>query len=172
MTLRARCGATLLAAALYLGPLCVAAARSPLPDQRVDFPTELVGKWGFVVASGNYCDDFAHCAPGAGGSVTFVFEANGRTQYTLFESTLVPGCGQVRTLTRQSGRTRVRDAALVFIPTAGTYRAVNACRPDLTGLWQFSSGDLKAKTLRWRLEGRILHLEDASGEASGNFSRR
>lgn len=150
----------------------VAAARSLAQDKHEGLPAELVGKWGFVVASGNYCDDFAHCAPGAGGSVTFTFGADGRTEYTIFESTLVPGCGQVRTLTRQTGRTRMRNSTLVFTPIAGTYRAINGCRPDLTGTWQYGPADLKPKTLRWRLDGRTLHLENTAGEASGSFTRR
>ncbi|ADV10184.1 MULTISPECIES: hypothetical protein [Mesorhizobium] len=135
-------------------------------------PAALVGKWGFAVASGNYCDTFSNCDPGSGGSVTFTFGADGRTYYALFQSSLVDGCGQVRSLTLKTGKASVRGSTLVFTPTAGTYKSVNGCRPDLTGLWKFKPGDLKPVSLRWQLDGNQLRLIDPDGEASGVYSRR
>ncbi|MER8423968.1 hypothetical protein NKJ50_03880 [Mesorhizobium sp. M0115] len=135
-------------------------------------PPALVGKWGFAVASGDYCTTLGHCAPGSGGSISFTFSANGRTQYALFESSLVDGCGQIQSLTLKTGTTTVHGSTLVFTPKAGTYKSVNGCRPDLTGTWKFGAGDLKPVSLSWQLNGRQLRLVDPGGEASGVYSRR
>lgn len=135
-------------------------------------PAELIGKWGFAVASGVYCTTIGNCAPGAGGSISFTFGANGRTEFALFESSLIDGCGQVQTLTLKTGTTKVTGAQLIFTPKAGTYKSVNGCRPDLTGTWVFGAGDLKPMRLEWRLVADGLRITDPSGEASGVYSRR
>jgi len=146
------------------------AAQQALPIN--SFPTQLVGKWGFVTASGNYCDPLSHCAPGGGGSISFTFRADGRTEYRIFESALVEGCGQIQTMTVKTGRSRVSGPNLVFTPTAGTYKSVNGCRPDLTGTWQYGPGDLKPTSVRWQLAGETLRLEDPANEASGTYRRQ
>lgn len=148
-------------------------ARGPTTRSRHGaMPVALVGKWGFAVATGNYCDTLDRCAPGSGGSISFTFGVDGRTQYTLFQSALVDGCGEVQSLTLKTGRTTVRGSTLVFTPTAGTYKSVNGCRPDLTGIWKFGFGDLKPIALGWQLDGGQLRLIDPGGEASGVYSRR
>lgn len=135
-------------------------------------PPELVGKWGFAVATGEYCADFSHCAPGSGGSISFEFKSDGRASYALFQSALVDGCGQIQSLALKTGRVKLHGGAIVFTPSAGTYKSVNGCRPDLTGTWKYGPGDLKPTSLYWRFEGKSLRLTDPSGEASGLYSRR
>lgn len=134
-------------------------------------PPELVGKWGFAVASGDYCTDFSHCAPGSGGSISFEFRPDGRASYALFQSALVDGCGQVQTLALKTGRIKVGGGTIVFMPSAGTYKSVNGCRPDLTGTWKYGPADLKPASLHWRFEGDSLRITDPSGEASGVYRR-
>ncbi|WP_292394400.1 hypothetical protein [Mesorhizobium sp.] len=135
-------------------------------------PAVLVGRWGFAAASGNYCDPLGNCAPGSGGSISFTFGANGRAEYSLFQSSLVDGCGQIQSLTHKTGTARVNGSTLVFTPRKGSYKSVNGCRPDLTGTWKFGAGDLKPVALQWQLDGRQLRLADPGGEASGVYSRR
>lgn len=135
-------------------------------------PAALVGKWGFAVASGNYCDTLSHCEPGSGGSISFTFGADGRAYYALLQSSLVDGCGQIRSLTLKTGKAQVRGSTLTFTPTAGTYKSINGCRPDLTGLWKFKPGDLQPVSLRWQLEDGRLRLIDPDGEVSGVYGRK
>jgi hypothetical protein len=135
-------------------------------------PRELVGKWGFAVATGEYCTDFNHCAPGSGGSISFEFRPDGRATYALFQSALVDGCGQIQSLALKTGKVKVRGGTIVFMPSAGTYKSVNGCRPDLTGTWKYGPADLKPTSLHWRFEGDSLRLTDPAGEASGVYSRR
>jgi hypothetical protein len=142
-------------------------------------PTALVGKWGFAVATGVYCNALGNCAPGSGGSISFTFKADGRTEYALFESALVDGCGEIQSLTLKTGTTAVKGAQLIFTPKAGTYKSVNGCRPDLTGTWAFEAKDLKLMPLGWRLvqdqqdpARSALQITDPAGEASGVYSRR
>ncbi|KRB20846.1 MULTISPECIES: hypothetical protein [Mesorhizobium] len=75
-------------------------------------------------------------------------------------------------LTLKTGKTVVRGSTLVFTPTAGSYKSVNGCLPDLTGLWKFKPGDLKPVSLRWRLEGGQLRLIAPDGEMSGVYGRK
>jgi hypothetical protein len=135
-------------------------------------PAALIGKWGFAVASGVYCNTIGICAPGSGGSISFTFGANGRTEFALFESSLIDGCGQVQTLTLKTGTTTVKGAQLIFAPKAGTYKSVNGCRPDLTGTWTFAAKDLKPMQLEWHLLAGGLRISDPNGEVSGVYSRR
>ncbi|MBA1143946.1 hypothetical protein [Mesorhizobium neociceri] len=141
-------------------------------SHRGAMPAALLGKWGFAAASGDYCDPLGNCAPGSGGSISFTFRADGRAEYSLFQSSLVDGCGQIQSLTLKTGTVTMDDATIVFTPKAGSYRSVNGCRPDLTGLWKFKPGDLKPVSLRWELEGRRLRLTDPGGEASGVYGRK
>lgn len=135
-------------------------------------PPELAGKWGFAVATGEYCSDFNHCAPGSGGNISFDFKPDGRASYALFQSALVEGCGEIQSLEMKQGSITVRAGTIVFTPQAGTYKSVNDCRPDLTGTWKFAPDDLKPVSLHWRFEGTSLRITDPSGEASGVYSRR
>ncbi|MBK1866798.1 hypothetical protein [Taklimakanibacter albus] len=162
----------------HIGMLLVAAATgwaiiTGVPAESAGLvPPELVGKWGFAVAIGEYCADFNHCAPGSGGSISFDFKPDGRTTFALFQSGLVDGCGQIRSLELKDGRIKVNGGTIVFTPSAGTYKSVNDCRPDLTGTWKFDPSDLKPVSHHWRLEGGSLRITDSSGEASGVYSRR
>lgn len=134
-------------------------------------PPELVGKWGFAVAIGEYCLELNRCVPGSGGSISFEFKPDGRTTFALFQQALVDGCGQIRSLELKDGRIKVNGGTIVFTPSAGTYESVNDCRPDLAGTWKFDPSDLKPVSLHWRLEGGSLRITDSSGEASGVYSR-
>lgn len=142
-------------------------------------PAALVGTWGFAVASGNYCDPLGQCAPGSGGSESIAIDPQGRTEYAIFESTLLPGCGEVRTLTRKSGTLAVNGATMVFTPQSGTYTARNACRSDLSGDWTLGAADLAPVTYSWQFvpdplspQQNALRIVDPSGQASGVYSRR
>ncbi|MBN9234547.1 MULTISPECIES: hypothetical protein [Phyllobacteriaceae] len=135
-------------------------------------PVALVGKWGFAATSGEYCDPLGACAPGSGGSISFTFRQDGRAEYSLFQSSLIDGCGQVQTLTLKTGTVTVNGSTLLFMPKAGSYKSVNGCRPDLTGSWKFGTGDLKPVSFDWQLEDGQLSLVDPGGEASGIYSRR
>jgi hypothetical protein len=142
-------GMAILAGSLALG-VAEASGQGKGPVTRSRYgamPAALVGKWGFAVASGDYCNMLSHCAPGSGGSISFTFDAGGRTRYALFESSLVDGCGQIQSLTLKNGTTRVSGSTVVFTPKAGTYKSINGCRPDLTGTWKFGTGDLQP--VRW-----------------------
>ena len=112
------------------------------------------------------------CAPGSGGSISFTFRQDGRAEYSLFQSSLIDGCGQVQTLTLKTGTVTVNGSTLLFMPKAGSYKSVNGCRPDLTGSWKFGTGDLKPVSFDWQLEDGQLSLVDPGGEASGIYSRR
>lgn len=134
-------------------------------------PPELVGKWGFAVAIGEYCVDVNRCAPGSGGSISFEFRPDGTTTFALVQSALVDGCGLIRSLELKDGRIRVTGGTIVFTPSAGTYESVNDCRPDLSGTWKFDPSDLRPVSLHWHIEGSSLRITDSSGEASGVYSR-
>lgn len=135
-------------------------------------PAALVGKWGFAVASGNYCNHLGQCAPGNGGSQSLTFTADGRAEHTLFESSLLDGCGQIQTLTRRVGTVSVRGSTILFSPQSGLYTAKNGCRPDLTGTWRLEARDLAPIAISWQLSGNALRLVDPTGRTSGVYSRR
>jgi hypothetical protein len=163
-----------LAAWLAVAPNGAAAGQKP-PTARSRHgavPPALVGKWGFAVASGVYCNGFGNCAPGSGGSISFTFRADGRAEYALFESALVDGCGEIQSLTLKRGTFTVDGSTIAFSPKSGTYKSVNGCRPDLTGSWKFEAKDLKPVALGWRFVADGLQLVDPGGEASGVYSRR
>jgi hypothetical protein len=142
-------------------------------------PSALVGTWGFAAASGNYCNPLGQCTPGSGGSESFRFTAQGDAEYALFDSALIPACGEVKTLTHVQGRVSVVGSSLVFTPVWGTYTASNACRPDLSGIWSLESADLAPMTMEWQLVPdavnpvqEALTINDPAGKASGTYSRR
>ncbi len=142
-------------------------------------PAALVGTWGFAAATGNYCDPLGDCTPGSGGSESFTIDALGRTAFALFESSLLPGCGEIRTLTRKLGSIAVSGDRMVFAPSSGTYEAHNACRPDLSGSWTLAAADLAPVALTWQLvpdpqdpSRSALQIVDPTGQASGVYGRR
>jgi len=152
--------------------LCTMTAWLGAPAWAQSVPAALVGKWGYAVASGNYCNQLGQCAPGSGGSQSLTLTADGRAEHALFESALVDGCGQVQTLTRKIGTVAVRGSSLVFAPQSGMYTAKNGCRPDLTGTWRLPAGDLAPISIGWQLGGGTLRLVDPTGRMSGIYSRR
>lgn len=158
-------------AAVSIGWLIIAGDSAEGAGQGA-MPPELMGKRGFAIATGEYCADFNHCAPGSGGSISFEFRPDGHAIYALFQSALVDGCGQIQSLALKTGRIKMRGGTIVFTPSAGTYKSVNGCRPDLTGTWKYGPADLRPASLYWRLEGNSLRITDPSGEASGVYRRR
>ena len=148
-------------------------------DTDAAVPDALVGTWGFAAATGNYCDPLGQCAAGSGGSESFTFTPQGGAQYALLESALVPGCGEVKTLTQLEGRVTILGSTLVFAPVSGTYAANNACRPDLSGIWSLEPKDLTLMSLDWQFVPdaddplhSALKITDPAGRASGTYSRR
>lgn len=141
-------------------------------SHRGSLPAALVGRWSFAAATGQYCDPLGDCAPGSGGSITFTFSAGGRAEYSLFQSSLVEGCGQVQSLRRTTGTARADGFTLVFTPRSGTYKSFNGCRPDLTGNWKLAAEDLKPVSFSWQLDEGELRLVDPTGEASGSYNKR
>ncbi|MDX8531806.1 hypothetical protein RFM41_08375 [Mesorhizobium sp. VK25A] len=141
-------------------------------SHRGSMPTALVGRWSFAAATGQYCDPLGDCAPGSGGSITFTFRAGGRAEYSLFQSSLVAGCGQVQSLRLTTGTARTDGSTLVFTPKSGTYKSFNGCRPDLTGNWKLAAEDLKPVSFSWQLDDGALQLVDPTGEASGTYNKK
>ncbi|UCI26994.1 hypothetical protein [Mesorhizobium sp. B2-8-5] len=141
-------------------------------SHRGPIPVALVGQWSFAAATGQYCDPLGDCAPGSGGSITFTFGVGGRAEYSLFQSSLVEGCGQVQSLRSMTGTARVDGSTLVLTPRSGTYKSFNGCRPDLTGNWKLGAEDLKPVSFSWQLDEGELQLVDPTGEASGIYNRR
>lgn len=146
-------------------------------DQTV--PADLVGTWAFSVAAGSYCNPLGHCSPGSGGSMSFTVKADGQAEHVLFETSVVQGCGEIRTLTRKLGRIKVSGPTLVFLTRSGTYKSSNGCRPDLTGTWNLEARDLAPRALTWQVvtdpgtPGRqTLRLVDPENQMSGTYSRR
>lgn len=151
---------------VILGLLTGALGRAPSTEGESGIPRELIGKWG---AGGSSCTDIDRCVDGTGSSVSFSFHRSGRTDYFLFQSTRVEGCGQVRSLARKSGKIEIRGSTITFLPAVGLYETVNECRPDLTGSWSFESEDLEPVVLHWQFEDGKLRITDPSGEASGDY---
>lgn len=166
-----RCAGAIIVAGVIAWLGAPAVAQDGLEGGRV--PAALVGTWGFAVATGNYCNRLGHCAPGSGGSQSFTFRADGYSEYRLFESALVDGCGQIQTLTHKIGVVAVRGSSIQFFPRSGTYKAINGCRPDLTGTWRLEAKDLAPILVRWQfLPENALRLVDPTGKVSGVYSRR
>ncbi len=173
MSLRIR-SVLISAAAIWLvilGLLSEALGRAPSTDGEGGIPRELVGKWGNAASGGSYCTDIDLCADGDGASVSFSFHRSGRTDYFLFQSTRVEGCGQVRSLARKTGQIEIKGSTITFLPAVGVYKSVNDCRPDLTGSWSFDAQDLEPVVLHWQFEDSKLRITDPNGEASGVYSR-
>lgn len=156
---------------VILGLLSGALGRAPSTDGEGVIPRELVGKWGYAASGGSYCIDIDHCADGDGGSVSFSFHRSGRTDYFLFQSRRVDGCGQVRSLARKTGKIEIKGGTITFLPAVGVYKSVNDCRSDLTGSWSFEAQDLEPVVLYWQFEDGKLRITDPGGEASGIYSR-
>lgn len=157
---------------VILGLLSGALGRAPSTDGEGGIPRELVGKWGYAASGGGYCTDIDNCPDsGDGGSVSFSFHRSGRTDYFLFQSTRVEGCGQVRSLARKSGRIEIKGSTITFLPAVGVYNSINDCRPDLTGSWSFDAQDLEPVVLHWQFEDGKLRITDPNGEASGVYGR-
>ncbi|HEV7692312.1 MAG TPA: hypothetical protein VGO52_15860 [Hyphomonadaceae bacterium] len=169
----------LVLAVLTMG-LTMGLALSAASEKPAKLPPALIGKWGFAVATGDYCGpNLSNCAPGSGGGVSLVLKEDGGAELEVFESALVDGCGSIRTMTTQRGFAEVKGAKLIFRPASGAYSAVNGCRPDLTGVWRLPASDLKPISVGWRLEPdpmsharKLLRISDPQGQISGDYSRR